>query len=255
MPEEHQTDREVFRAALGPGMSCPPVEELARLFGQSPGGSVPSAVTEHVQSCAYCRTEVGLIQTFVSAETREEDSEAVRFVAEELRVRSAEIFARREAAPPRPGSWWMNLLALPWLRPAAFAAVAVLIAVGIGVEWRFAGPPALRPAGDSGAEVMRSRTLELLAPRGDLTEAPREIQWQPVTGAVRYTVRLLEVDGTELWKTDTMQTRAEIPSQVQARMVPAKTLLCEVGALDSAGRKVAESEAVRFRLLQKVYRQ
>ena len=131
------------------------------------------------------------------------------------------------------------------------AVAAVLIAAAVGVEWRFAGPPALRPAGE--LEVMRSRELELLAPRGDLHETPREIQWQPVAGCAKYGVRLLEVDGTELWKMETAQTRVEIPPQVQERIVPAKTLLCEVVAFDAAGRKTAESETVRFRLLQKVY--
>jgi hypothetical protein len=129
----------------------------------------------------------------------------------------------------------------------------VLIVVAIGFQLRVAGPPTLRPLGESGTEVLRSHTLELLAPKGDLPQQPREIQWQPAPGAVKYTVRLLEVDRSELWKTETTETRVEMPSGVQARIVPAKTVLCEVAAFDAAGRKVAESESVRFRLLQKVY--
>jgi hypothetical protein len=253
MSEDRQPEQELFRAALGPGKSCPPVEELARLIDEPSGAGLPPTLADHVQSCSYCRNELHLLQTFLSAETPEEDIEAVRFVTEQLRTRSAEIFARPVVAPAQPTSWWSTLFALPWLRPSAFTMAAVLIVVAIGFQLRFAGPPALRPLGGSGAEVLRSHTLDLLTPKGDLQQAPREIQWQPSPGAVKYEVRLLEVDRTEMWKTETAQTRVELPSPVQARIVPAKTILCEVAAFDAAGRKVAESELVRFRLLQKVY--
>jgi hypothetical protein len=252
MSEDRQPEQELFRAALGPGKSCPPVEELARLIDEPSGAGLPPTLADHVRSCSYCRNELHLLQTFLSAETPGEDIEAVRFVTEQLRTRSSEIFARPEVVA-RPTSWWGGLFGTTWRRPAVFAMAAVLIVVAIGFQLRFAGPPALHPLGDSGAEVLRSHTLDLLAPKGDLQQAPREIQWQPAPGAVKYEVRLLEVDRTELWKTETAQTRVELPSPVQARIVPAKTILCEVAAFDAAGRKVAESELVRFRLLQKVY--
>jgi hypothetical protein len=252
MSEERLPEREVLSAVLRPGKSCPPPEELARLAGE-PSGALPVALSEHVKSCAYCRTEVRLLQTFLSAETREEDAEAVRLVAAQLKRRSAEVFARPEIAAATPDPWWKSWIALPWLRPAAFAMAGVLLALTVGVQWRSAGPPALRSPGDSGAEVLRSRTLVVLAPNGDLQQAPREIQWQPVPGATKYAVRLLEVDRTELWRAETSLTSVEMPPPVQARIVPAKTIVCEVAAFDAAGRRVAESESVRFRLLQKVY--
>src|ERR1700686_3627795 len=109
MSEERQPEHELFRAALGPGKNCPPVEELARLIDD------PSAkVAEHVHSCAYCRNELHLLQTFLSAETREEDTEAVRFVSEQLRLRSEEIFERPEVVPAPSEPWWRTLFALPW---------------------------------------------------------------------------------------------------------------------------------------------
>jgi hypothetical protein len=112
--------------------------------------------------------------------------------------------------------------------------------------------PALHP-GDQGREVLRSSTLTLTAPVGDLSEAPDEIAWQAVAGAVKYQVRLLEVDRTPLWQAETDAARVALPSGVRNRIVPAKTLLCEVAAFDGAGAKIADSEAVRFRITPSIH--
>jgi hypothetical protein len=90
----------------------------------------------------------------------------------------------------------------------------------------------------------------VIAPSGNLRRAPSEIRWQAAPNAVRYEARLLEVDGAELWKAETAENRIEFPAAVRARVVPAKTLLCQVSAFDASGHRVAQSEAVRFRLLQ-----
>ena len=65
---------------------------------------------------------------------------------------------------------------------------------------------------------------------------------------MRYEARLLEVDGAEL--AETAENRIELPAAVRARVVPAKTLLCQVLAFDASGHRVGQSETVRFRLVQ-----
>ena len=71
---------------------------------------------------------------------------------------------------------------------------------------------------------------------------------RPVAGAAKYQVRLLEVDRSPLWQTETMDTRADLPSIVRDRIVPGKTILCEIIALDAGVAKIADSGIVRFRV-------
>lgn len=232
-------ENQAFRSALGPGPKCPPVEELAGLLSANP----PAALAQHVASCAHCKTEVHLLRMFESGDVHAAEAPAVRQVAERLRERSAEIFPQRQP-------WWSGLFAAPWLRPAAMVFAALLLVAGITLQFRHSGPPALHSPGD---DVMRSHQVTLLAPLGDVAKVPSDVQWQPVPGAVKYEIRLLEVDRTELWKAETADSRIDLPAAVQARIVPAKSLILQVRALDAAAHTVAESDMVRFRLLQNVY--
>jgi hypothetical protein len=100
---------------------------------------------------------------------------------------------------------------------------------------------------------MRSHQVTVIAPMGDVLKVPAQVQWQAVSGAAKYEVRLLEVDRTELWKAETAYSHIDLPPSVQSRIVPAKSLVLQVRAFDSAGQSVGESDMVRFRLLQNVY--
>lgn len=232
MPSDESPERQLFRAALDRGRDCPPLEQLERLLetGENPWAT-------HVESCAYCHTELTLLRRFQSAEVTEAEEEPIRRIA-----------GRMRSPIPAGGPWWKALWQMPWLRPAAVAAAGVAALVAIGVQWRPSQPVLHAPTRSD--EVLRSNRIGILSPAGDLRQVPHEIQWQPAPSAVRYQVRLLEVDGTELWKAESTATRIDLPASVRVRIVPAKTLLCQVTAFDGAGQTVAESNAVRFRLLQ-----
>ena len=92
-----------------------------------------------------------------------------------------------------------------------------------------------------------------MSPIGDLREKPAEIRWEAAPNATRYRVRITEVDRTELWSQETTTPRVDLPTSVQDLIVPAKTLLIQIAAFEANGGKVAESETVRFRLLQNLY--
>jgi len=62
-------------------------------------------------------------------------------------------------------------------------------------------------------------------------------------------VNLLEVDHTELWKTETTTVSIQIPGAVRARIQPAKSLLWQVIALDAAGRRLGSSDLEKFRVV------
>ncbi len=251
MLNDRQSERDLFRDALGPGPDCPPVQALERLLNAGTQAAPPAALAQHVEACAHCRTELDLLRSFQSAEVRPDEERAVREVTERLRSRSKEIFGGPVAPTRQP--WWKTWLSPRSYRTATLAFAAAVGILAVGMQLRHSGPPALGPVTGSGEEVLRSNAIAIVAPAGDLQKAPERIQWRAAAGAVKYVVRLLEVDRTEMWQAETVGNSIALPSGVQARIVPAKTILCQVRAFDASGRMVAESELVRFRLLQNVY--
>ena len=67
--------------------------------------------------------------------------------------------------------------------------------------------------------------------------------------AVRYRVRLMEVDRQELWSTSTSALGVDLPAPVRASIAPGRTLLWDVTAYDAAGAAIAESGTQSFRVV------
>ena len=238
-------EREILRQSLAAGMDCPPIEKLESLLGQD-ASSVELA--RHVETCAHCLTELNLLRSFQTEPRDQEEADAVRLI--ESRLRPVLDGRAPQEAPRR---WWTQLFTVRWLSPVAIAAACALIAIAIGLQLKHEPAPTLTAFNSTGGEVLRSGAVSLIAPLGDVTEVPTTVRWQPVPDAVQYEVRLLEVDHHQLWKAGVSLPEANLPRQVQSSIVPAKTLLLQVTAMDSSGRKVAESALSSFRLLQKVY--
>ena len=249
MPDDGSAENRLFKTALKPGAGCPPVAQLEQFLTEGP--APPAALAAHVESCAFCRTEVQLLREFHAGGEREAETAAVAAIASRLRARSNEIFKREILPAEVSAPWWRSFWKTRWFSPAAAAAAAIVVVVAVGLQTRIS-PPVLHPPGTE-PEVLRSNAIIVTAPSGDVAETPTEIRWQPAAGAAKYKVRLLEVDGQELWSTEATEYTVQIPSAIRARIVPAKTLFCLVSAFDMAGHQVAVSEMVRFRVLQKPY--
>jgi hypothetical protein len=242
MTGDNPSERDRLRLALGPGADCMPVELLERCVDPQ---SLPLELAPHLESCAYCRAELDLLRSFLRAPSGDEEA-AIRTITRRLQLVESRANAARDP-------WWKGLLQMRWLSPAAVALAAVLIVAGVGLQLRRGAAPQLNLPNQPETEVLRSGSISILAPAGDLAEVPARIQWQPIPGAQQYRIRLLEVDHSELWNTSTTQPEVDIPATVRSKIVPAKTLLVQVSAFDGADRKLAESDLVRFRILQKVY--
>ena len=249
MPNQGPDD-ELLAAALAGAPDCPPLHDLERLLHE--GVSVP--LKQHVDACAYCQAELQMLRSFTSNEVAEHERAAVDTIAQRLRTGSSQIVAARAAAAEKRQPWWRQLFAVPWLTPAAATLAVALVIAGVAVQLRQGRQPSL-DTGPGGSEVLRSTAIEILSPVGDLSEKPSELRWQAIPNAAKYRVRLMEVDRAELWRGDTDEPRIDLPASVETFIVPAKTLLIQVAALDAAGAQIAESDIVRFRLLQKVYTQ
>ena len=97
-------------------------------------------------------------------------------------------------------------------------------------------------------QTYRTGRVEVLTPSGELAAAPTELKWMTVDGAVRYDVRVLEVDGTQLWSTSTPRTGVAVPATVVEQFVPGKTIVWDVIARNNIGNRLAVSGAQRFRV-------
>ena len=247
MPNRKPGD-ELLSAALGPANDCPRLEDLERLLNKD----APTGIERHVAGCSYCQTELQMLRSFTSNQVGEHEKTAVDAIAARLKVRSSTIPTRRTALVESRHSWWKRIFEVRWLSPAAATLAIVLVFAGITIEVRRERRPSL-DTGTSGAEVLRSSGIAILSPIGDLREKPTGIRWEAAPNATRYRVRIMEVDHTELWNTDATSPRVDLPPDVESLIVPWKTLLVQVAAFDASGRKLAESETVRFRLLQKFY--
>lgn len=219
-----------WRETLATTADCVPIERL--------GDELTTTEQAHVAGCARCQAELALFASLDAGEPRPDEGAAVAWVAAETRRRlGAEGIVPAPAAvtAPRRTSW------LPSWALVAASAVAV---IGGAVLLR---TPAVTVEMPGGA-VYRSAGLEVVAPSGDVEAVPESFSWTPVAGAVRYEVRVREVDGTEVWRGTSADPRLALPAAVRSQVLPAKTLEWQVTASDAAGRPLTDSGVARFRL-------
>jgi hypothetical protein len=244
-------DPRLLKAALSRTPDCATEEELARLCGADREGGADARIAEHVSGCVRCRTELALLQDFARG-PRPDEEEAVAAIVARLApqvgaLTRGEPPARPARVAPAAAPRWAFA---PFLRTAA-AGLAVATATAVAVltfTSRDGGPPALSPQSAVGPTVLRSTSVALVAPRGDLDAPARELTWQAVPGAASYEVEVTEVDRTEVWKSEVQVPRAALPQAVSARAVPGKPFVWRVVAKDAQGRAIATSEGQRFRV-------
>jgi hypothetical protein len=229
-------------------MDCPPLKDLEHLLQEG----APIALKRHVEGCPHCRTELHMLRSFISNEIAEDERAAVNAITARLKARST-TGATNEAVATEPRqSWWKRAFEVRWLSPAAATLAVALVVAGVAIELRRGKQPAIDIVTGT-TEVLRSSAITILSPIGDLRQRPTEIRWEAAPNAVRYRVRIMEVDHAEVWSTDATSPRVGLPPTVEALIVPSKTLIVQVAAFGASGQKIAESETTRFRLLQKVY--
>jgi len=236
-------EEQSLNKALGPGPDCPSIERLGRYADGLLAPDERRREEAHIVACANCQAELTLLHAFESATIREDEAEAVQWGADQLQRRTSEIFDGRRI----PGTLVRRWPSFRRLSPVLAVAI-VLLAIGGGYYLTNPAAPALPVEIGSSPESTRALSIALTAPIGDQTTVPGRLQWQPVSGATRYRVRLSEVDRQEVWSSDTADTEVDLPTAVRARIVPGKTLVWQVTAIGASNAPIAESRAERFRL-------
>jgi hypothetical protein len=212
-----------LRAAFQPAPDCPDIGELGRYLHQPEG--CPPSIGAHVSQCFVCQAELELMRQFDSAEILPEEELPLKHITQKL--------AKARVPPKRDHK------ARIWA-----AAACLLVTSGAVYYWRQAEP--VISGGPS--QVLRTQQLRLTMPAGDQTSVPAGFRWEPFAGAASYHLKVMEVDRTTIWENKVNGPGVTTPTTLAAKIVPGKTLLWEVSALDSVGHTIATSEALAFRI-------
>ena len=230
---------EVLRAALAPTGECLAVEQLGRYADGALGADEQSAADRHLRGCLTCQAELALLHAVTSSSVRDSEAEMVRNGVGAW-SRCDPRVAQRITAP---------LVSCQRFPRAVAAVLLVGIAAGSFFMLRTRNAPDLPSRVTTGDEVTRSLAVTVSGPVGDQTELPQRFEWVAVEGAVRYRVRLMEVDRRELWSTSTASLAVDLPPPIRTSIVPGRTLLWDVTAYDAAGAAIAESGTQSFKVV------
>jgi Putative zinc-finger len=236
-------EREILTSALAHGPECLEVEQIGRYVDGALPPREEQAARAHIEQCATCQGEIALLHAFADTRVTDEESSAVRAIVAELQRRPSPIVAPR-VVESRASRWFSFGMAR-----ALMSATAALLVVAGSYYVFTSHAPRLPSEIESGREVTRSLTITLREPVGDQNGAPAKLEWQAVSGATRYHVRVMEVDRSELWSADVAGTAVDLPPSVRAQIVPAKTLLWDVTAYGASTTPIATSDVERFRLV------
>lgn len=223
-----------WQQALEAGPACLAIDRL--------GEPLTADEQAHLAGCVRCQTELEMFGAYEASEPIAGEGLSVTWIAQRAKraVQDGVTAAAPVAAPAAvatKATWGMPRWAL------AAASLAVVLG-GATLLWSPA--PSVAPVAPG--DIYRASRVEITSPTGDISVAPTELRITAVPGAAAYDVRLIEVDGTELWRATTPVPTVPVPEEVSALALPAKTLTWRVVAKDAQQRVLAESGDVRFRV-------
>ncbi len=238
MANSDSNEDRLLSDALGKTAQCPSLEALAAMDAKA---------RAHAEQCAYCRNELAMLVEFQDATPLPGEAADLAWIQSELKRRSAATPAAVPAKSlwARVNDWIARAFPSRGWRMVPIAAGLVLVAAGV-MYLAPGNEPLKAPA--SGDPVWRSQSVEGVAPLGDVA-APSDLQWKAVTGAAKYLVRVMEVDGTEIWRTEGEGTRIALPAGVRGQMTAGRSFLWTITARNEKGSTVAESSLQSFHIL------
>jgi len=241
-----------LKETLAPTADCATLDELAELADPSVPSPSRNRVAVHVAACHRCEAELALLKEFESASPRAEEVATVEWIVTRLRTRFREArMTPVEAAPEQKDEeegFWQRLFHSKPAPVLGFGLATAMVLVAVGIELREGREPALHPQVEASPEVFRSNAVQLRGPAGDLDRRPARLEWEPVAAATSYSVEILEVDRSPVWKGEAAEPSIALPEAVAERLVPGKPLLWRVYARDASGRILAASPLQRFRM-------
>lgn len=226
------TDRELLKGVFGPQPGCLSIETLGQLLHSPADSAGDAASLQHLTNCPHCRAEMEMLRSFESGAAARGEEADVRWIAARLSSPRAASLAARH-----PANWRR------WLSPGRFAglaavAAAVVLAVGIGEQWR-SSHRSSEAVPEFGAEIQRARTVEIVP-------ATAEFAWKPVAGASDYALTARNVDRTIIFYVSVTKTTFPYPPEVARTVSTGKLVVWDVAARDAAGNVIAQSGTQRL---------
>lgn len=229
---------------------CLTVEQLDQYGRQTLSPVDADAIAAHLRACPHCTNELAMLHEFLAGEVPPAQQPDVQYVIKGLEAsRTRLLDAAPRKADPMAGSWWRNLFGAFAFPRLALALGTMLVIAGGTLFLRHGRVAPSEDFSESG--TFRTARITGVSPAGDITTLPEYISWDDVPGARSYQIRMLEVDGNELWRTTVSTNRVELAQAASIHITYTKTLLLQVSAFSQPGKQIASSEPVRFRLISR----
>lgn len=242
---DNNKSREAWRAAVSATGECLSINELERL---AENASLPDEkLKAHLAECPHCQTELAMLKNFESATPAQDEGAAVAWIAAQLNRNPA------KSAPQTAAMGRLSFIRNFFRSSYVVAAVAVVLIVIFSVSLYISEhqPPPQLNAGLSNSnpdQIMRSQSVRLLGPAGDLKSLPESFRWDIYPGATSYRVELTEVDGTLVRQETVNQNVLSVTPEWKSVIHTGKAYNWQVTALDASGKAVASSSREHFRI-------
>ncbi len=256
------------RAASGRARHCLSLLVLETVADGSMDMATRSIAIPHLNGCTYCREKLAAIRSFAAHQPLEIRKDAAQFehclpslVLEGVvsdpadfpsdseaslhvtscsqcrdKVAMLRAFEARVDAAEREVYGIRRFKLRPVAARLALIAASLFLAVGITTQLRHGTQSA-----PESPVVYRSLQFRALSPAGEFSSTPEVFRWESVADAASYQLRLMDVDRSAIWSTQTPSTSALIPNQVRQQMTAGRSFLWVVAARNRAGEKVAET--------------
>jgi hypothetical protein len=241
---DNKNNLKMWQAAASATDECLPLEMLERMTESS---SADPKAAAHLAECAHCQTELSMLKSFEASVPSAEEGAAVAWIAAQLERKQNASLAQQEMVQQKGirVSFWRNMFRMPYLAGAGALAAVLILAVSLYNGGNSNSPSLHNP---NGPEIYRSDVVKLIAPIGEMAQAPAEFRWEAVKGAASYSIELTDVLGSVLASEKSTQTALPLTSAMKAQMSPGKPLKWKVTALDATGKEIAHSNAENFKV-------
>lgn len=194
----------------------------------------------HVRQCPHCQAEIAMLRSFESATPSANEGAAVAWIAAQLERNQQTRGGSQQKQRSRSVASWRNFFRIPYM--AAAAALVLAAALGISLYVSENSRPTFNT--NYGVSPMRSGSIRLTGPSGDIAQAPSQFTWEAWPNAASYNVKLtgIDMDHTLVWQGASSQNSLTLSPEVKALIRPGKPLELTVTALDSAGHPLASGK-------------
>jgi len=239
------SDRETLKSAFAATPQCLTPDQLEALLEGSHSNP-------HLAECPRCQTELAMLKSFESGAPLPDEGAAVAWISSHLDRQLTNIKSGKSALrsvgkkAELKESWWAKMFGtggMRWVLP-----VAAVAAIGVASAVLLHSPKAPELQANAGGQpaIYRSQEVHLVSPIGAIKAVPEELRWQAYAGAASYQVVVMEVDHSQLWSIESKELTTNIPASVRAKILPGKTILWQVTALDAESRVLVTSQVQRF---------